>query len=311
MTATIGLDIGGTNVRGVRLDASGTVLAEARAGSPPAGTEVLVGTCVDVIAQVSGAGEAIGVGIAGLIDADGVVRYSPNLPHLRNAPLREALAAATGRAVAVDNDANVAMLAEAAHGAARGTSDALLVTLGTGIGGGMLVDGRVYRGAHHLAGEIGHITVDIDGPLCACGERGHWEAIASGSALGRMARELVARGGGEAIVGAAGGDPAAITGLHVGPAAAAGDPDARALLDRYADNVAVGIAALVNVFDPELVVVGGGVVELGALLFDPLGRAVAARIEGTEYRPAIGVVPAALGDEASAVGAAVLARQAS
>ena len=119
----------------------------------------------------------------------------------------------------VDNDAGVAALGEVTYGAAVGRRDVLLVTLGTGIGGGFLLDGRMYRGAHNFGAEIGHFTVDINGPLCACGERGHWEAIASGTALGRMARELVAKGGGAALVAAAGGDASAVTGTHVGRAA--------------------------------------------------------------------------------------------
>ena len=122
----------------------------------------------------------------------------------------------------------MAALGEVTYGAAAGKRDVLLVTLGTGIGGGFLLDGRTYRGAHNFGAEIGHFTVDLSGPLCACGERGHWEAIASGTALGRMARELVDQGAGAAIVEAAGGDARAVTGAHVGTAAAAGDADALA-----------------------------------------------------------------------------------
>ena len=143
-----------------------------------------------------------------------------------DAPLREALLAATQHPLVVDNDANVAARGEVAYGAAKGVQHALLVTLGTGIGGGMLLDGELYRGAHGFGAEIGHITVERDGPLCACGERGHWEAIASGTALGRMARELVDEGGGARILAAAGGDVDAVTGVHVEEAARAGDADA-------------------------------------------------------------------------------------
>jgi glucokinase len=185
---------------------------------------------------------------------------------------------------------------------------ALLVTLGTGIGGGLLLDGELYRGAHGFGGEIGHFTVERDGPLCACGELGHWEAIASGSALGRMARELVERGGGAMIRDAAGGDVDEIAGEHVEKAARAGDGDARALLDEYADNVALGLAGLANVLDPEVIVIGGGLVELGPLLFDPLRVAFVQHIEGGEHRPHTPIVPAELGERAGAVGAAVLAR---
>jgi glucokinase len=183
------------------------------------------------------------------------------------------------------------------------------VTLGTGIGGGLLINGELYRGAHGFGAEIGHITVERGGPLCACGELGHWEAIASGSALGRMARELVARGGGSRIREAAGGDVGSITGVHVEEAARAGDADAHALLAAYADNVALGLAALANVLDPEVIVIAGGLVELGPLLFEPLHASVLQHVEGGKYRPKIPIVPAELGERAGAVGAAVLARE--
>ena len=139
-----------------------------------------------------------------MVSHDGHVLYSPNLPTVLDAPLRQALVDATHNRVVVDNDANVAARGEIAYGAAAGVPHALFVTLGTGIGGAMLLDGELYRGAHGFGAEIGHMTVERDGPLCACGERGHWEAIASGTALGRMARELVEAGGGANILAAAG-----------------------------------------------------------------------------------------------------------
>jgi glucokinase len=248
------------------------------------------------------------VGAAGLVDHEGVVRYAPNLPNVRDAPLRDALAEATGHVVVVDNDASVATLGEATYGAAVGRRHVLLVTLGTGIGGGLLLDGRMYRGANNFGAEIGHFTIDPAGPMCACGERGHWESFASGTALGRMARELVAKGGGAALVAAAGGDASAVTGTHVGTAAAQGDADARSLLVQYADNVALGLAGLANILDPECIVIAGGLVELGPLLFGPLREAFGRHVEGVDYRPSIAIVPAQLGERAGAVGAGILAR---
>ena len=172
--------------------------------------------------------------------------------------------------------------------------DALLVTLGTGIGGAIIANGEIYRGANGFAAEIGHFTLDRSGPVCACGERGHWEAMASGTTLGRMGAELVAGGRGAAIAEVAAG--ALITGVHVGTAARAGDADALQLLDAFADNIALGLAALSNILDPELIVIGGGLVGLGALLFTPLDAAFAVHLEGTAYRNTIRVVPAALGE---------------
>jgi len=308
MPETIGIDIGGTKMLGVVLDASGDVVRELRRKSPHAGLDALVETAAGIVADLAAADCAVGVGAAGLVDLQGHLGYAPNLPLIRDAPLRDALERATGRVVVLDNDANAAAIGERTYGAARDADHVLFVTLGTGIGGGMLLDGRMYRGAHHLGGEIGHFTVERDGPLCACGERGHWEAIASGNALGRMAREMVSGRGGGAIVAAAGGDARAVTGEHVGAAAAAGDDDAKEVLLQYAENVALGLAGLANILDPERIVIAGGIVELGALLFGPLREAFGRHLEGVDYRPAIELVPAALGERAGAVGAAVLAR---
>lgn len=305
---TVGLDIGGTKILGVALDAQGSVTAEERVASPVVGLEPLVAACVGLIDTLSSPGAPVGVGAAGLVDLDGQLRFAPNIPGVRNAPLRAAIAGATGRRVVVDNDANVAALGEVSYGAAQGSRHALMVTLGTGIGGGIVLDGGIYRGANGFAAEFGHVTVERDGPLCACGERGHWEAIASGNALGRMARELVKSGRGARIMQLAGDDLDAVSGEEVGLAAGEGDADARVLLERYADNVALGLANLANIFDPERIVIAGGLVELGGLLFDPLLVAFRKHLEGAEHRPEIPIVPAQLGERAGAVGAAVLAR---
>jgi glucokinase len=308
-TPTVGLDIGGTKVLGVLLDHAGEVLREERRQSPHAGVDALVGTASAIVDELALPESPVGVGAAGLVNHDGEILYSPNLPTIHQAPLQDALAAATRHRLIVDNDANVAARGEIAYGAARGLRHALLVTLGTGIGGGMLLDGKLYRGAHGFGGEIGHITVERGGPRCACGELGHWEALASGSALGRIARERVERGAGPRILAAAGGNIDDITGVHVEAAAVAGDADASAVLAEYADNVALGLATLANVLDPERIVIAGGVVVLGPLLLDPLQVAFVRHIEGGKYRPRIPIVPAELGERAGAVGAAVLARE--
>jgi glucokinase len=305
----VGLDIGGTKVLGVVLHGDGTIVRETRKPSPVREFEALVASCAEIVAELARPGSPVGIGAAGLVDRKGRLTYAPNIPGVREAPLREAIADATGHPVAVDNDANVAALAEVTLGAAIGARHALMVTLGTGIGGGIIADGKVYRGANGFAAEFGHVTVERGGPRCACGELGHWEAIASGHALGRMARDLVAGGRGAAILAAADGDRDAVDGEAVATAADAGDADARGLLAHYADNVALGLANLANVFDPERIVISGGIVEMGPLLFDPLLEAFARRLEGTEYRPPIPIVPAHLGERAGAVGAALLARQ--
>jgi glucokinase len=310
---TFGIDLGGTNVRCGVVDEGGVIVADRRAPNHPgASSPQLVASMVELVRGLAAdhpdAG-AVGVGAAGLVTRDGEVRYAPNIAGLRRVPLRDTLSRELGLPVVVDNDANVAAHGELVHGGARGANYALVITLGTGIGGGIIARGRVIRGAHGFAAEIGHFQIDPNGPLCACGERGHWEAFASGSALGRMGRERAAGGGLGAAVALAGGDPTAVTGVHVGDAAQAGDPEALDVLSEYAELVAVGLAGLANILDPDRIVVSGGLVELGETLFAPLRAAFGRRIEGFEHRPAVDIVAAELGDRAGVIGAAALARE--
>jgi glucokinase len=307
---TMGVDLGATNVRVAVVDRAGSILGELRDHTGDGGADVVPTTAAlarklrDEFPDVT----AVGVGAAGLVDREGSVRYAPNIPAFRRTPLRDQLQSAIGLPVVVDNDANAAAWGEIVHGAARGALYALMVTLGSGIGGGIVARGRVIRGAHGFAAEVGHFQIDPNGPMCACGERGHWEAFASGHALGRMGREWAAGGRAPGIVARAGGDPDAVTGVHVGDSAQAGEPDGRALLDEYAELVAVGLAGLANILDPERIVISGGLVELGDTLLTPVRDAFARRIEGVEYRPRIDIVPAALGEQAGVIGAAARAR---
>jgi glucokinase len=311
MPLTVGLDLGGTKILAVLLDPDGGVRAEERVETPDGAAAVLTALAA-ATRSVDRAGEAsaVGVGAAGLVDGAGVLRYAPNIRSLVEFPLGPALADALGMPVVVDNDANAAAWGEAVHGAARGVADALVVTLGTGVGGGIIAGGRLYRGAHGFAAEIGHFQVVEGGPECACGERGHWEALASGSALGRIGRAWAVRGDLPSAVVLAGGDPSLVTGEHVGTAAVAGERDALAVLAEYADGVAVGLAALVNILDPALIVIGGGLVGLGDALLDPVRSALARRVEAPDHRPPVTIAPAALGERAGAVGAAAYAREA-
>ncbi len=310
---TLGIDLGGTNVRCGVIDESGTILAEQRQPTHAgASWQEMVAAIVKLVHGLAGefpAARAVGVGAAGLVTREGEIRYAPNIPGFRNAPIRDALTAELDRPVVVDNDANAAAHGELLHGAARGANYALVITLGTGIGGGIIARGRVIRGAHGFAAEVGHFQIDPHGPTCACGERGHWEAFASGSALGRMGRERAVTGRFPAAVERAGGDADAVTGVHVGDAAQAGDPDALAVIREYAGLVAVGLAGLANVLDPDRIVISGGLVELGETLFVPVREAFASDIEGYEYRPAIDIVPAQLGENAGMIGAAALTRE--
>lgn len=306
---TIGVDLGGTNLRVALVAPTGEILAEER---EPTGGDfnslvALIAGHVRTIASTRDA-RAVGVGAAGLVDFEGTVHYAPNLPMLRHAPLGAALRDALGLPVAVDNDANVAAWGEVRHGAARGCRHALVITLGTGIGGGIIMDGRVYRGAHGFAAEVGHWQFDPAGDRCACGEPGHWEAAASGTALGRLARAWVDAGRAPNVLARAGGDPENVDSHEVGESARAGEPDGLALLGDYAQEVALGFVGLANILDPEVIVVSGGLVALGDLLLAPLRAAFDHHLEGSEFRPGVPVVPAELGAQAGVVGAAALAR---
>jgi glucokinase len=310
----IGVDIGGTKCLGVVVASDGSVVAATRAPTPhgeAALVAAVAGIVADLEALVPGAaGAPVGVGAPGLVTPDGVLRAAPNLVEVTEFPLGRLLRRRLGRAVHVDNDNTAATEAEWRVGAAAGASDAVYVGLGTGIGGGLVCGGRLVRGANGFAGEVGHMVVVPDGIPCVCGRRGCWERYASGSALGRLARDAAARGALAAVVGEVGGDPAALRGEHVMVAAADGDPDAVAVVDAFARWVALGLVNLVNTTDPAVVVVGGGLVEAGAVLVEPVRRHVAALLFSPANRPHPPVVAAALGARSGAIGAALLAREA-
>ena len=316
MSATIGVDLGGTHIRLAVVDDTGTILHEHRGASPSATLDELIDAVGSGTAELLAAATAdgitvgaIGVGVAALVDDDGVARYAPNVPALVNAPLRDDIAQVTGLTAIIDNDANVAAWGERAHGAMQGMRNALLLTLGTGIGGGIVLDGRVFRGANGFAAEVGHWQFDPHERRCACGQPGHWEAWASGTGLGVLAREVVARGDAPSVLAAAGGSPDAVSGEHVSRAALDGAADALAVLDTYADFVATGFAGLANILDPEAIVISGGLVNVGAVLVDRIRERFPLHLEGREFRPEIPIVAARLGDQAGVIGAAVLARQ--
>jgi glucokinase len=307
---TFGIDIGGTNLRAAIVDGDGRIVDQRRSRTPDT-LDGIVGTIAQTVADLAPAcpnARAIGIGAAGMIDHDGVIHYAPNVPPFLRSPLRALVADATGRPVIVDNDANVAALAELTHGAGEGMDSFLLVTLGTGVGGGIVSDGKVVRGAHGFAAEIGHFQVDPNGPRCACGEIGHWEAVASGTALGELGRRRAAAGEAPTLLARVNGDRSAISGVVVGDAAQAGEPDAVAIVGEYARQVAIGLVGLANILDPAVILISGGLVELGGVLLDPLRMWFDGHIEGARYRAAVPIIPAALGEEAGLVGGAVLAR---
>jgi glucokinase len=240
------------------------------------------------------------------VDRDGVLRFAPNLPGVLDLAIRAELEHRLGVLVRVDNDATCAAWGERQLGAAQGYDDVILVTLGTGIGGGIVAGGALLRGANGFAGEIGHMVVDPDGPPCPCGQRGCWERFASGSGLARLAQQAVAEGRAGRMLALAGGDPALVRGEHVTAAAAEGDAEAQAVLAELGWWVALGLVNLANAFDPQAFVLGGGLIEAGELLLGPVRLAFDRLLAGAAYRPAVAIVPATLGEHAGAIGAACL-----
>lgn len=308
--ATFGIDLGGTNLRSGVVGSDGALIADQRVPTPATleGIVDAIASGVRELASKHDTARCVGIGAAGMIDFDGVIRYAPVVPAFREAPVQQLVADALDMPVVLDNDANVAVLAELVHGAARGRREVLCITLGTGVGGGIVTRGQVLRGAHGFGAEIGHFQIDPNGPMCACGERGHWEALASGTALGALGRARAAQGDAPSVLALAGGTAEAVRGVHVGDAAQAGAPDAIAIVAEYARQVAIGLVGLVNILDSELVIVSGGVVELGDALFVPLREFFHGHLEGATHRPEVEIVPAELGEQAGIVGAGVLAR---
>ena len=311
MALAIGVDIGGTKVAAGVVDEDGGVLALVHRPTPGdvSGTEDAIAGCVAELAERYDV-VAVGIGAAGWIANDrATVLFSPHLAW-RNEPLREALIGRIGLPVTVENDANAAAWAEYRFGAARGERVVCCVTLGTGIGGGLVVSGVLYRGAYGVAGEWGHMAVVPDGRRCACGNRGCWETYASGTALARDARELaeISTVAAHRLLELAGGQPSRLTGAHVTSAAREGDGAAVEIFTAMGRWLGRGIANLAAVLDPGVVVIGGGVSEAGDLLLRPAQEAFAANLTGRGFRPLAPVRLAALGPDAGLVGAADLAR---
>lgn len=306
----IGMDVGGTKIEGllVDVDRNGEILSRRVVETPTTDADEITRSIVAVARELMGGQDvgAVGLGAAGMVDLHGVMRFSPNVAW-REFPLAERVERGVGLPVLVDNDANVAAWGEYRFGAGRGSTNMLLVTVGTGIGGGIITGGKLLRGAHGFAGEIGHVIVEPNGPLCGCGNHGCWEQVAAGRAIDRLGREAALEHPGSLMVELAGGDPAEVRGRDVTEAAFRGDQVAIGILAEVGRRLGEGIAGLVNILDPELVVVGGGAIAAGDLLLEPARRAFIDSVEGAQDRPSVPIVAAAMGNDAGSVGAADLA----
>ena len=306
-TRRVGIDVGGTKAQGVAVDDDGTVVAREQWPTPrgDGSLERLIDTLAE-LAHALDVGESLGVGVPGLVSRRGVLRAAPNLDGVADFDVAGRLAARLGRRVVVDNDATCATLAEWQLGAGRGTQNMVLVTLGTGIGGGLVANGAVQHGLNGFAGEFGHMVVDPNGPRCPCGRRGCWERYASGSGLAMLAREAATGRRLHNVVRHAGGDAQAVRGEHVQAAAREGDPEALSVIDDFGRWVALGLANLTNALDPEMFVLGGGLAAGADLYLDPIVRWFGELLYQAELRPVPRVEFARWGPLAGAVGAALL-----
>lgn len=307
----IGIDVGGTKALGVALDPTGAVIAEDRRPTPRG--ENSLGPLIDVIVELAealgheGSGtDSLGVGVPGLVTHDGVLRAAPNLDGVADFDVRGLLAGRLGGNIVVDNDATCATVAEWQLGAGAGVDNLVLVTLGTGIGGGVVTNGSLHRGLNGFAGEFGHMVVHPDGPRCPCGRRGCWERYASGSGLAMLAREAATGRRLDNVVRHAGGDAQAVRGEHVQAAAREGDAEALAVIDDFGRWVALGLANLTNALDPEMFVLGGGLAAGSDLYLEPITRWFGELLYQPDLRPTPRVEFATWGPLAGAVGAALL-----
>jgi glucokinase len=305
-----GIDVGGTKCLAVVIDDDNNVVAESRIATPD-GAEALVamlGEVTNELASVAGGLDGVGFGLPGQLDFDGMMRFAPNLVDVGDLAIRERLSVKLGLPVFVDNNANCAATAELAMGAAKDALHAVLVTLGNGFGNSIIVDGEVMRGAHGLAGELGHSMVDPNGPLCPCGRIGCLERYASGSGLTRMAQEAAGSGKAPSLLNYTDGDVELIRGEHVMRGVRDGHEDAEAVLDRFGWWVGVGLANVVALLDPELIVLGGSLVSEWDVLSGPVGRHYSEMVLAGGRREPVRIEPAAMGERAGAVGAALASR---
>lgn len=313
MALTIGIDVGGTKIAGGVIDEAGTVLITGRRDSPATNTDAIEAAIEDLVGELRKTHpvEAVGVGAAGFIDVErATVMFAPNLAW-RDEHLKHDLESRLNLPVVIENDANAAAWGEFTFGAGADVDDFVLVTVGTGVGGGIVLNGELHRGAFGVAAEIGHIRVVPGGRICGCGNRGCWEQYASGNALVREVRELVEQGSliAQSLLDRAGGDPSAINGPLITEAARDGDAFAIEQLESLGRWLGEGIATLTAVLDPAVVVIGGGVSAAGGLLLEPARSSFRANLTGRSYRPELEIRAAQLGNTAGMIGAADLARR--
>jgi glucokinase len=314
MTLTIGIDVGGTKVLGGVVDESGNILEKARRDTPRQGGTELTKTIAEVALDLmrNHKVSAVGVSAAGFVSSDRkTMLATPNIAGWNGVNLDAELTELIGIDVVIENDGNAAAWGEAVFGAGRGEAHMLMLTVGTGIGSGIVVNGQLHRGAYGIAGEIGHMRVVPEGHLCGCGARGCFEQYASGSGLMRHVREAIAATPDIArnLLALGDGTIEGLKGHHVTEAARAGDVVALAAFNTTAQWLGAGIASLSVILDPAIVVIGGGVVDAGEILLEPTRANMERKMPFSGKHPSPKLVAATLGNDAGLVGVADLARR--
>jgi len=313
----LGVDLGGSKILTAVVRSGGEILSsDESATRATQGREIVIQSILDsahsavkeanyTIAEIS----AVGIGAPGISNPEaGILFTSPNLPGWRNVLLRDIIQNELDKKTFLINDANAAALGELYFGAAQGTHNFIYITLSTGIGGGIVINGKIYTGAIGTAGEVGHMTIDDNGPLCNCGNKGCWEALASGTALAREAKRRIREGAKTSVLKYVDGDAEEITAQIIHSAAEQGDKLAKDLIARTGYYVGVGIANLINIFNPELIVIGGGLSNIGDMLLKPAFKEAAERSYKEAFQ-AVRFVSAGLGRNSGVLGAAAFALQ--
>ncbi len=310
----LAIDLGGTKIAAAVIDGSQVVAREYVPTLAAEGPEAVISRIFTAADRLLGAGklsvsklDSVSIAAAGGVSNDGVITSSPNLPGWSNVPLRDIVRKRYGVDVFVVNDASAAALGEHRLGAGRGTKNLVYLTVSTGIGGGIIINGRLYLGAGGCAGEVGHMTVDINGAGCACGSYGCLEVLASGTAVAKEAIRRIGSGEKSTLAGMV-GKPEDITAEKVAEAARGGDGLAADVIRRAAAALGVGLVNVANIFNPEMIVIGGGMSKMGEMLLAPAREVVMSRAFKL-CAQAVRIVPAQLGDDAGLLGAAVFARE--
>jgi glucokinase len=312
---TLGIDLGGSKILAAVVNSQGKVLSSHESATPSTkGCEAIIQSILDsahrALRQAAVPSSelcAVGIGAAGISNPEtGILFSSPNLAGCHNVPLRDIMQERLDKKTFLLNDANAAALGELYFGAARGALNFMYITLSTGIGGGIVINGKIYSGAIGTAGEIGHMTIDYNGRACNCGSRGCWETLASGTAMAREAKHRIKEGAGTSILDYTEGDVQKVTAEAIHSAARQGDSLAKELIAQTAYYVGVGLANLINIFNPELIVIGGGLSSIGDMLLEPAFKVAGERAYRQAFQ-AVRFASAELGRNAGVLGAAAFA----